>query len=124
MWPEVVVIEAPVLDDSSSISEIREPVEIQAFIPKLSIEALDKTVFDRSAWPDESQLHTIRVCPLVKGFACELRSVVNDYPLRQSLDQPLVCRADPRLMTEATMRSCEVWHPWVRGTVAVAVDGG
>ena len=51
------------------------------------IETLDETVFDRSAWPNEPQLDAVLVGPLIKRLAGELRSVVDDDPLRERTTQ-------------------------------------
>ena len=53
MRSEVVVGEAPYLDDVSSFIKRRETVELQALVSEPPIEALDRIAFDRSAWPNE-----------------------------------------------------------------------
>ena len=51
MWTDGVVFVAPVIDFSLGIFEADEPVKIQTFVPKASVEALDEGVVCRFSWP-------------------------------------------------------------------------
>ena len=56
-------------------AQAREPTLVQALIPKLPVEALDKRILHRLAWIDEVQRHAIPVGPLIHDLTDELRSV-------------------------------------------------
>jgi hypothetical protein len=49
---------------------------MQALIPELHVESLDKAILDRFAWLDEAQPPSAPVGPVVQGLAGELRPVV------------------------------------------------
>jgi hypothetical protein len=73
------------------VPEIQEPVLIQAFIPELSVEALDERVLRWLATLDEVQRHLILIGPLVHDPAGELGPVVdlNGSRCSPSFSQPL-----------------------------------
>ena len=56
MWSHMVVVLSPMLDRRSSIFQAREPVQIQAVLSELPIEALNESVLSGFAWLDELQL--------------------------------------------------------------------
>ena len=114
MRPEMVIVEAPVLDLGSSINKCRKPVENQALVSELPVEALDETVIDRPTWPNEPQLDAALVGPLIKSIAGELRPVVDDYPIRQRT---------PRSARMLTVR--DVWQQVenISGTPAKSLRG-
>jgi len=41
MWSLRVVVAPPVLDDFPSLADAREPVQVQAFVTELPVEAID-----------------------------------------------------------------------------------
>ena len=61
MRPIVVVVEAPLFDLPPSVIETREPVEIEAVVAELPIEALDEAVFDGLAWTNECELDVLEL---------------------------------------------------------------
>src|SRR5690606_32852867 len=97
VWPHLVVVLPPSLDDSPGILEIREPVHVEALVPEPPVEALNECVLDWFARPDEVDRHRRLVGPLVEGLAGELGAVVTDdeFGLPAGLDEPLKLSADP-----------------------------
>jgi len=75
MGPDSVVVVPPVVDEALGIVEIPEPVDAQAFVPELAVEAFDEGVFDRLAAPNELQNDAVLVRPDVQGASRELRPV-------------------------------------------------
>jgi DNA-binding CsgD family transcriptional regulator len=61
MRPIVVVVEAPLFDLPPSVIETCEPVEIEAVVAGLPIEALDEAVFDGLAWTNECELDVLEL---------------------------------------------------------------
>ena len=60
MRSDVVVVDAPFLDDVSGMPEAHEPVGIEALVPQPAVEALDIGILDRLPGPDEIELHPFR----------------------------------------------------------------
>ena len=58
------------------VSQIHEPVVVQTFVAKLSVEALEQSVLHGLAALDEMQRHMILRCPLIHDAAGELCSVI------------------------------------------------
>lgn len=79
MRTDLVVVLLPLLDRGSGIREAREPVEVQAVLSELAIEALHERVLRRFAGLDEVQLHAGSLRPEEHRFAGELR------PLSQTI---------------------------------------
>lgn len=61
------------------MTDVAEPVLIQAFIAKASVKTLNKSVLCRLAGLDKPQLHTMLISPLVKCSAGKLRPLVSPY---------------------------------------------
>ena len=59
------------------MGETAKPVQIQAFIAKLAIEALDVGVLGRFAWLDEVQGDAMRVRPRVQHLPGKLGAIVD-----------------------------------------------
>ncbi len=76
MGPVRVVADAPGLDRPPRVLQIQEPVLIQALLAQPSVEALDEGVLYRLARPDELELHTPQMRPLIQGPARKLRPVI------------------------------------------------
>lgn len=53
-----------------------EPVFIQAFIPELTVEALDVRILCRLTWLDQFKLYAMPIGPLIEGPAGKLRPLV------------------------------------------------
>jgi hypothetical protein len=49
----VVVVESPGFDEERRIGQANKPMSIQTFMPKPTVEALDKRLLDRLAGVDE-----------------------------------------------------------------------
>ena len=75
--PHRVVVHSPGLDHLARISQIHEPVLVQAFVPELPVEAFDEHVLRRFASLDEVQRHLMLMGPLIHHAAGELRPVVH-----------------------------------------------
>src|ERR1700739_4003524 len=91
--PLAVVFLAPVVERSPHIIQRAEPVGVQAFVAKTSVEAFDVSVLHRSSWLDVDQVDLAFFSPAQHATRCELRSVVGTHTLRLAtvLDQPIQC---------------------------------
>ncbi len=56
MRSHIVVLFPPGLDDGLSILDVLKPVLVQALVSKLSIEAFDETILNRTPRVDEIQV--------------------------------------------------------------------
>ena len=79
----MVVVRTPMLDRRLSILEAGKPVQIEAVLSELAVEALDKRVLSRLSWLDEVQLHPLVLGPEEHRLAGELRTVVANDSFRQ-----------------------------------------
>jgi hypothetical protein len=61
MRTHFVVVAAPRFEFLPSIGEVKEHVDVEAFVTKRPVEALDKAIFHRSPGPDEVNLHSVAV---------------------------------------------------------------
>ena len=85
MRPDLVVVDPPLLDDPARIVERFEPVDVEAFVAELPVEALDVGVLVRLSRVDESQVDASLLGPPQEGPAGELRALVNDDGLGQAV---------------------------------------
>lgn len=69
------------------MTDIAEPVFIQAFITKESIETLNKSILCRLARLDKTQFHAMLISPLVKRSTGKLRPLVSSYRSRIAAKQ-------------------------------------
>lgn len=76
MRPVVVVVLAPVVDDSAHVAKAGEPVLRQALVAEASVETLDTGVLHRLVRLDEADLDVIPDRSGMHGASCELRAVV------------------------------------------------
>jgi len=67
MWALFIVVLPPSLDDRSGMGQRMEPVLVQAFIPELTVEALDIGVLCGFAWLNQFQLYTMLISPLIES---------------------------------------------------------
>ncbi len=65
----MVVVDSPNLDSPASVGHSEKPVEIEAFVPRSPVEALDQTVLDRFLWADENERDTALMGPLIERLA-------------------------------------------------------
>ena len=79
VWPDFVVVSAPLSDARSSLGQGLKPLLVQALITKLPIEALDVAVLHGPPWLNQDMPHTMRRCPSHKSSTRELRAVVCSY---------------------------------------------
>ncbi len=77
MRPALVVVDAPVFDDRTRLFERGEPVPVQAFLSKPTVEALDGGVLCRLAGIDEGKLDATIRCSAIKCAASEFRTIVD-----------------------------------------------
>ena len=83
-----VVILLPGVDDHSGMGETAKPVQIQAFITKLAVEALDVGVLGGLAWLDEVQgdaAYAMRVRPCIQHLPGKLRAIVDRDLFRHAM---------------------------------------
>lgn len=56
----------------ASVGQTEEDLHVQALVPQSAVEVLDITIFHRSSWPDEVQVHCILISPQIHRLAGEL----------------------------------------------------
>ena len=69
------------------MTDVTEPVFIQAFIAKASVKTLNKSVLCRLAWLDKSQLHAMLKDPLTERAAGKFRALISSYRRRIAAKQ-------------------------------------
>src|SRR5579884_4328423 len=84
VWTHLVVIDSPLFDGFPGIVQRQEPVQVQAFLAELAVEAFNIAILHRPSRRDEGQLDLIVVSPLGERFRCELSAIVDDDPLRKT----------------------------------------
>jgi hypothetical protein len=82
VWPVLVIIDPPCLDDLSDLVKAHEPILVQAFITELAVEALHVAIIHRFAGSDELEFDPSSVSPGVERVTDELRTVIDDNLLR------------------------------------------
>ena len=82
MWPDLIVINSPSLDNLPGVFQAYKPVYIQAFIPKSAVEALDKCILNGLSRADEIEFDPLAVSPLIQSLTGKLRPVIygDDLP--------------------------------------------
>src|SRR5262249_55163766 len=85
MGPLGIVVLLAGLNDGSRMGETTEPMQIQAFITELAVEALDVGVLRRLAGCDEIEGNAMRIRPGVQRLAGKLRPIVNGDPLGRAV---------------------------------------
>ena len=76
VWPDFVVVPAPLSDARSGLWQCLKPLLVQALVTKLPIEALDVAVLHGASWLNQDVPHAMRCCPCHESAACEFRAVV------------------------------------------------
>lgn len=69
------------------MTDVTEPVFIQAFIAKASVKTLNKSVLCRLAGLDKSQLHAMLKGPLIECAAGKFRALIRSYRRRIAAKQ-------------------------------------
>ena len=82
MRSTLIVVTPPSLDYDLRLVEAVEPVHVQAFIAKRSVEGFDVTVVGRFTWPTEVDVGPMPVCSQVEKASRELGAVVDEQILR------------------------------------------
>ena len=85
----VVVIAPPEVQLPSSVGQVEEHLHVQAFVAQPTVEALDITVLDRPPWPDEVQMHTVTVGPVIQLLRGELGTVAPHEALEGTIRESL-----------------------------------
>ncbi len=79
VWPDFVVVPAPLSDARSGLRQSLKPLLVQALVTKLPIEALDVAVLHGPARLNQDMSHAMRCGPSHKSSTRELRAVVCSY---------------------------------------------
>jgi hypothetical protein len=82
-----VIALPPVLDDPPGVGQAAKPMDVQAFVAKFAIEALEVAVLHRLAWIDEIEGHMMVICPGIEYLASELGTVVQRDPFGYAVPQ-------------------------------------
>lgn len=69
------------------MKNIAEPVIIQAFIPKATVETLNKSVLRWLSWLDKPQLYTMLKGPLFERAAGKFQALIGSYCRRPATKQ-------------------------------------
>src|SRR3546814_8586792 len=78
VWPHLVVVLPPSLDDAACLVEAREHLLVQAFVPEPAVEALHEGVLGRLPRGDVVPFHAPAVGPLQHCPRGQFRPVVGD----------------------------------------------
>ena len=76
VWPDFVVVPAPLSDACSGLRQGLKPLLVQALVTKLPIEALDVAVLHGTSRLNQYMPHATRRCPSHEGSARELGAVI------------------------------------------------
>lgn len=84
MRPALVVVDSPPLDDFASFGDRGEHVVVEAFVPKLPVEALDEGVLRRLSRRNVMQLYAMLSRPRKHCETCQLGAVIHHDGFWQS----------------------------------------
>lgn len=76
MRTRLAVVSTPSTDDVSGMAHAAKPVLVQAFVVKLTVEALGVSILRGFARLNQAPCHLVLVGPLVKGAAAKLQALV------------------------------------------------
>ena len=76
----VIVLLAPEADDLSGMSDVFEPVLVQAFVTQTAVETFDVAVLHGLAGIYEDMVYLLGIRPFIHRIAGELRTVVRIMP--------------------------------------------
>jgi hypothetical protein len=71
-----VPVGTPGIDDLLGVGERLKPVEAEALVPELAVEALDEGLLDGPARPEGLEGHAALVGPEVEGLTSDFRAIV------------------------------------------------
>lgn len=78
MWPEMVVMLSPFVDDGARISQAVEPVLVQAILAELATETLDEGIMGWLTWLNEVQLHASSIRPEELRLTCQFGAIIQN----------------------------------------------
>src|SRR5690348_8990200 len=91
MWAYGVIMATPRGDLVACVAERMEPVQVEALVAQLAVEALDEGILHRLAWFDEPQTYPAPLRPLEHRTARAFRAVVeNDFRGQAKVHRQLV----------------------------------
>lgn len=98
MRSDVLVVLSPRLDRRACVPKAGEPVQVQAVLAELAVEALDERILRRLTWLDEVQPDHSSSRPEEHRLAGQLGAVVADDGLwqRSGLGQPIQLAGQPQ----------------------------
>jgi len=76
VWPHLVILSSPALNDHACFSQAREEFAIQTLVAKLIVKALDISLFPGRARLDVQALNLSCAHPLADRLSDELRAIV------------------------------------------------
>ncbi len=82
--PTLVVFPAPSLHDLLGLRQRREPMGIQAFCPKRSVERFHESIVRRFSWSGKSHSHSVLIGPQIHRLTGKLAPIVTVKKLRNS----------------------------------------
>lgn len=105
---------APGLNDVSCLIEVGEAVLSEAFVPELSIDALDPGVLDRLAGADAMKFDAVLMRPGIKRPSRELRAIVDGngvgqlpVPMKTGVARDRSGTTDARSGYSMTLQRCD-----------------
>lgn len=75
----LVIVLPPVINDFPGMKNVAEPVFIQVFFPKATVDSLNKSVLRWLTWLDKSQLHPMLKGPLIEHAVGKFRALIGSY---------------------------------------------
>jgi hypothetical protein len=82
MGSGLIIVLPPVINDFPGMKNIAETVLILAFIPKATVQTLNKSVLCRFTGLNKPQRHAMLKGPLVRGSTGKLRTLIGSYRRR------------------------------------------
>ena len=102
MGPVLVVVFAPECELLPRVSKAEEHLHVQALVAQLPVERFDVAVFDWPSWPDEVQMHTIRVGPE------SIARLADSVPMSTVIESDLFRRSASRVQVTQLCRHADI----------------
>ena len=117
MWPLLVVVSPPLLDDDLRFFKGVEYLSVQKLIAEPGVEALAVSILPRRAWFDVGSLCADRFDPLPDGFRDKLWSIARPDECRNASDDEQV-----RQRVDHVRRVQFAFHPDRQTLTAELID--
>ena len=92
MRPVMIVIHPPSINNVSRLGKAQEQFTVQAFIPQLTVKALNISILPRTSRLDEQCSDLFARQPFLDGLTRELRAVIATNVSRPAADSEQLCQ--------------------------------